>query len=218
VLAHLTEVARCIFDTAPHDYEFRPSLLWDVQKSELLLVLETTVQKIADLDTENSWRPLAFEAKFGMQGQPVLRISTPSGEVQLHGVIDRIDINPQGELRVIDYKSGGSHLTSQDLIEGCRLQLPIYALAASQALGLGEPVEGFYWKLFQGEASSLKLSRFQCEAGKGPQAAFAVATGHVESIVASIRQGLFAPQPPKGGCPSYCPAASWCWQFIPVKF
>ena len=129
------------------------------------------------------------------------------GEIRLHGVVDRVDINPAGELRVIDYKSGSSHLAAQDLIDGRRLQLPLYALAARQALRLGEPVEGFYWKLFQGEASSLKLSRFQGEAGSGPEAAFAVATGHVAAIVCGIRQGDFAPHPPQGGCPSYCPAS-----------
>ena len=123
-----------------------------------------------------------------------------------------------GELRVIDYKSGGSHLSAQDLIEGRRLQLPIYALAASQALCLGDAAEGFYWKLFQGEPSSLKLSRFQCEAGSGAQAALTVAANHVEAIVNRICQGTFDPEPPIGGCPSYCPAAAWCWQFLPVKF
>jgi RecB family exonuclease len=218
VLAHLPQVALRIFATAPQDYEFRPSLLWDVQQSELLPKLEATVQKIADLDPDNHWRPLRFEARFGIQGQPPLRIPTPGGEVRLHGIIDRIDINPQGELRVIDYKSGSSHLAPLDLIEGRRLQLPIYALAASQALELGQPAEGFYWKLFQSEPSSLKLSSFQSEAGTGPQAAFAVATGHIESIVSAIRQGWFVPQSPKGGCPGYCPASSWCWQFVPVKF
>lgn len=218
VLARLPETAAAIFETAPQVYGFRPSLLWDMQQGELLLRLEAAIQNIADFDVDGHWRPLRFEAKFGMEGRPALRISTPGGEIRLHGVIDRIDINPQGELRVIDYKSGGSHLTPQDLIDGRRLQLPIYALAASQALGLGQPVEGFYWKLFQSEASSLKLSRFQSEAGAGPQAALAVAAGHVASIVTAIRQGIFVPQPPKGGCPSYCPAASWCWHFLPARF
>ncbi len=218
VLAHLPEVARAIFETAPEIYGFRPSLLWEVQQSELLLILEATIQNIADFDPGSQWRPLAFEAKFGMQGQPALSIATPGGEIRLHGVIDRIDANPQGQLRVIDYKSGGSHLTAQDLLEGRRLQLPIYALAATQALGLGEAAEGFYWKLFQGEASSLKLSNFQCEAGSGPQAAAAVAAGHVAAFVTAIRQGQFSPLPPKGGCPSYCPAAAWCWHFLPSRF
>ncbi len=218
VLARLPEVARAIFETAPEIYGFRPSLLWEVQQGELLLKLEATIQNIADFDPGGQWRPLAFEAKFGLQGRPPLRINTPGGEINLHGVIDRIDVNPQGHLRVIDYKSGGSHLTAQDLVEGRRLQLPLYALAATQALDLGEAAEGFYWKLFQGEASSLKLSNFQCEAGSGPQAAAAVAAGHVTAFVTAIRQGQFNPLPPKGGCPSYCPAAAWCWHFLPARF
>jgi ATP-dependent helicase/nuclease subunit B len=218
VLARLPEVARAIFETAPETYGFRPSLLWDVQQSELLVKLEATIQNMADFDATSQWRPLAFEAKFGMEGHPALRIATPGGEIRLHGVVDRIDVNPQGELRVIDYKSGGAHLTAQDLIEGRRLQLPIYALAATQALELGQAIEGFYWKLFQSEASGLKLSNFQCEAGSGPQAALAVATGYVTAFVAAIRQGQFGPLPPKGGCPSYCPAAAWCWHFLPARF
>jgi ATP-dependent helicase/nuclease subunit B len=217
VLARLPEVAGAIFETAPQVYGFRPSLLWKVQQSELMLKLAATIQNLADFDAAGQWRPLAFEAKFGMQGQPALRIAAAGGDIRLHGVIDRIDVNPLGQLRVIDYKSGGSHLTPQDLVEGRRLQLPIYALAAAQALDLGEPVEGFYWKLFQGEASSLKLSSFQCEAGAGPQAAIEMAAGYVTTIVTAIRLGQFAPLSPKGGCPSYCPATAWCWHFLPAR-
>ena len=218
VLAHLPDVARRVFEAAPKNYQFRPSPLWETQQAELLLVLAATVQGISDLDADQGWRPLAFEAKFGMEGHAPLVLHTPGGDIRLHGLVDRIDINPQGKLRVIDYKSGSSHLAPRDLIEGRRLQLPIYALAASQALGLGEPVEGFYWKLFQQAASALKLSQFQSEAGSGPEAAFRMATDHIETIVSLIRQGLFQPLPPPGGCPSYCAAASWCWHCKVVKY
>ena len=119
---------------------------------------------------------------------------------------------------MIDYKSGSSHLSPQDLVDGRRLQLPIYALAANQALGLGEAVEGFYWKLFQKGASALKLSQFKSEDGTGPEAAFSVATDHIKTIVTHIRQGSFQPLPPQGGCPSYCAAASWCWHSKVVKY
>jgi len=218
VLSHLPEVARRVFETAPRDYKFRPSPLWETQKTELFQVLEAAVQGIADYDPSQKWRPLAFEAKFGMGGKPPLVLDTPGGGIRLHGLIDRIDINPEGKLRVIDYKSGGSQLSPQDLIEGRRLQLPIYALAASQALGLGEPVEGFYWKLFQQGASALKLSQFESDLGNGPEAAFTVATNHIEDSVIHIREGLFQPNPPQYGCPSYCVAASWCWHYKVVRY
>jgi len=148
VLTRLPSVAERVFAEAPQKYQFRPSLLWEMQQEELLVVLEAAVQGIVDLDPEGGWRPLAFECKFGLEDHPPLRLPSQGGEIRLHGIVDRVDVNLSGELRVIDYKSGGSHLTPRDLIEGQRLQLPIYAMAANQALGLGKPVEGFYWKLF----------------------------------------------------------------------
>lgn len=218
VLSHLPAVAQRVFEAAPKNYQFRPSPLWETQKAELLLILEATVQGIAEMDRDQCWKPLAFEAKFGMGGQPPLVLNAPDGKIRLHGLVDRIDINPQNKIRVIDYKSGSSHLSPQDLIEGRRLQLPIYALAASQALGLGETVEGFYWKLFQKAVSALKLSTFKSDVGTGPEAAFDLAINHIETIVANIRRGLFQPLPPPGGCPSYCAAAAWCWHCKVVKY
>lgn len=219
LLEHLPGIARRIFAEAPRVYGFRPSLLWGVQQEELLKLVEDTILKIADLDLEGGWRPLAFEVKFGLpDGGPPLRLAGEGGEILLHGVVDRIDINPAGQLRVIDYKAGSAHLGAQDLIEGRRLQLPVYALAASRALGLGDTVEGFYWKLNQGEPGGLRLSRFQGETGSGPEGAFSAAAAHIERIIAAIRSGDFAPRPPQGGCPSYCPAAAWCWHFRPVRW
>ena len=217
VLERLPGVARRIFSEAPGRYQFRPSLLWEVQQEELLSVLEKTITGIAGLDEGSDWRPAAVECEFGLEGKPPLVISLESGEVRLHGVVDRVDVNADGQVRVIDYKSGGSHLATQDLLDGRRLQLPLYALAASRVLKLGLPVEGFYWKLFQAEASPLKLSRFVCEAGSGPLAAITVAEAAVEKIVGGIRAGSFEPRPPQGGCPSYCPAVDWCWHYQPER-
>ncbi len=213
VLALLPSIAERVFANAPQTYQFRPSLLWETQQEELLVVLEAAVQGIADLDPEGGWRPLAFECKFGLEDQPPLRLPSQGGEIRLHGIVDRVDVNSQGELRVIDYKSGGSHLTPRELIEGQRLQLSIYAMAASQALGLGQPVEGFYWKLFQAAPSSLKLSSFEYEGGVGPQAALRLAASYIEATVTAIRQGAFSPHAPRDGCPDWCTAAAWCWHY-----
>ena len=171
-------------------------------------MLADAVQGIADLDPDGGWRLLAFECKFGLEGQPSLRLLSQGGEIRLHRIVDRVDVNSQGELRVIDYESGGSYLTPKDLIERQRLQLPIYAIAASQALGLDEPVEGFYWKLFQAGPSSLKLSSFDYVGGAGPPAAFSLATSYIEATVSPIRQGAFSPLAPWDGCPDWCTAAA----------
>jgi ATP-dependent helicase/DNAse subunit B len=152
--------------------------------------------------------PVHMEARFGM-GQPSLVLHTEAGEVRLHGYIDRLDAAPDGSLRVIDYKSGGTTISAAHLKEGRRLQLPIYALAAREALRLGEVSSGFYWHIQSAEASSLKLEKFE----GGVSAAYATAVAHVGKHVNGIRSGHFEPEPPAEGCPSYCPAVGFCWRY-----
>ena len=77
------------------------------------------------------------------------------------------------------------------------------------------PVEGFYWALLKGEAGSLKLSSFKNGEESGPQAAISLALAHIGRTVQGVRQAAFPPLPPKGGCPSYCPAQTWCWRYEP---
>ena len=149
-----------------------------------------------------------MEARFGM-GQPSLVLRTEAGEVRLHGYIDRLDTAPDGSLRVIDYKSGGATISAAHLKNGRRLQLPIYALAARDALGLGEVSSGFYWHIQSAQASSLKLEKFE----GGVDEAFATAVAHVGRHVNGIRSGHFEPKPPAEGCPSYCPAVGFCWRY-----
>ncbi len=213
VLAGLPDIARGVFERAPLELGFRPSLLWQAEQEQLLQALTKTVQALANEDSGAGWRPQAFELPFGRGGTAPLAIRVEGETILLHGVVDRVDVDPNGRLRIIDYKTGGSHLSKQDLILGRRLQLPLYALALRDALGMGEPAEGLYWTLLKGEAGSLKLSSFTNGAATGPQAAIDTALGHLTRIVQGIRQAQFPPIPPKGGCPSYCPARGWCWRF-----
>jgi ATP-dependent helicase/DNAse subunit B len=205
-LALLPEKAQAVFERAPQEYGFRPTALWTIQQRELERRLRETL--IALDDVSRGFRPIRMEARFGM-GQPSLVLQTEAGEVCLHGYIDRLDAAPDGTLRVIDYKSGGSAISGVHLKEGRRLQLPIYALAAQEALGLGEVSSGFYWHIQSAKASSLKLEKF--EGGVGT--AFATAVSHVGKHVNHIRSGHFEPKPPAEGCPSYCPAVGFCWRY-----
>ena len=217
VLEKLNKIARQAFRKAPAAYGFRPSLLWEKQQEYLLAALEKTIRKNAAYDPD--WRPEYYELRFGLGGEPALLVQTSQGQVQLRGVIDRIDRNPSGELRVLDYKTGGSHLTATDLIQGTRLQLPLYALAAEQALNLGKVAEGLYWKILKAEPGALKLASFEYEdAYQGIEGAFELAEEHVGRFVNGIRSAQYPPEPPKGGCPSYCAAASWCWRYSPSTY
>jgi ATP-dependent helicase/nuclease subunit B len=204
--AALTDAAQKVFAAAPKEYGFRPTRLWTQQQAELRRILEKTIDELNKVS--RGYTPHVMEARFGM-GQPSLKLQTEIGEIRLHGYIDRLDTAPDGTLRVIDYKSGSALISASHLKEGRRLQLPIYALAAREALGLGEVSSGFYWHIQKAEASSLKLEKFE----GGVDGAFETAVAHVVKHVANIRAGHFEPKPPEDGCPSYCPAVGFCWRY-----
>ncbi len=203
----LEETARRVFAAAPGEFGFRPSPLWAVEQEQHLQTLRDNVQAMAEKG--DGWEPVALEVKFGIGAAPPLEILLEEETIRIRGMIDRVDRNNQGELRVIDYKTGGSHMAAADLERGYRLQLPVYALAARDALGLGEPVEGFYWLINAAKASSIQLAKFGVEEG------ISLALEHIERIVRGVRAGAFPPQPPRGGCPSYCAGADWCWRYEP---
>ena len=202
----MPEIAAEVFTAASADYGFRPTPLWGLQQAELTTILARTLTALADVS--QGYAPRHFEPRFGM-GNPSLVLQTEIGEVRLHGYIDRVDADCDGRLRIIDYKAGSAAISPRHLEEGRRLQLPIYALAARDALGLGEVAAGFYWHIQKAEASSLKLEKYP----GGVSAAFDVAVQHVGAHVKNIREGRFMPQPPKEGCPHYCPASAFCWQY-----
>jgi len=202
----LNNAAQKVFATAPQEYGFRPTALWTQQQAELIRALKKTIEVLNE--ASQGFTPHTMEARFGM-GQPSLVLKTSIGDIRLHGYIDRLDSAPDGSLRVIDYKTGGAAISANHLKEGRRLQLPIYALAARDALGLGEVTSGFYWHIQKAEASSLKLEKFD----GGASGAFETAIAHVTNHVKGIRAGHFEPKPPGDGCPSYCPATNFCWKY-----
>jgi len=202
----LRAAAEKVFADAPAEYGFRPTALWTQQQAEFLRMLEKTIEELNKISA--GFTPHTMEARFGM-GNPSLVLKTSAGDVRLHGYIDRLDSAPDGSLRVIDYKAGSAAISASHLKEGRRLQLPIYAMAARDALGLGEISGGFYWHIQKAEASNLKLEKFE----SGVEAAFAIAVAHIGKHVTGIRAGHFEPKAPDEGCPSYCPATNFCWKF-----
>ena len=212
VLAALPAVAKAILDDAPQRYGFRPTPLWDIQRTELIETVQLTLEALAEQAA--GFVPRYFEQPYGFDDQPPLRLATSAGTIKLHGFIDRLDENPNGDLRLIDYKSSATPIAIHDLIDGHKLQLPLYAAAARQLFNQQAVASGFYWHLGSAKPSSLRLEKFD----GGVEAALGVATEHIGRFVTAIRSGQFAPQPPDGGCPEYCPAARVCWRYSPRNF
>ena len=208
LMAVLPGVAQRILDAAPEREGFRATAWWAQTRAAITENVRCSLEGLAALASE--FVPIKFEAAFW--GTSEVTITAAEGSFRLHGLIDRVDRAPDGRLRIIDYKTGGpSTYTKRALAEGKKLQLPLYALAARDALGLGTPVEGFYWHVQHAQHSEFTLSG----ADGGPAAAMARAAEHAWQAVRAVREGRFPSHPPADGCPDYCPAAAFCWHYKP---
>jgi hypothetical protein len=101
-----------------------------------------------------AWEPAGLELRFGFTDEdeeslPALRLGEEPEPVLVRGVIDRLDVEPDGRRAVVrDYKSGGAkseHQGARWEAEG-QLQVALYMLAARELRGL-EPVAGLYQPL-----------------------------------------------------------------------
>jgi ATP-dependent helicase/DNAse subunit B len=208
LLELLPAVAKAVFDQAPAAYGFRPTPLWDMQRRELEQIITQTLVALAEATAGST--PLVQEQVFGMSDKPPLVVQSSSGdEFRVRGFIDRVDEDAEGRLRIIDYKSGSTPIVARDLVEGRRLQIALYALAARDTLRLGEVADGFYWHIGSAKASSLKLANFE----GGLEAALKSAITHAFNHIAGVRAGHFTPAPPSAGCPNHCPGANFCWRY-----
>jgi ATP-dependent helicase/nuclease subunit B len=63
------------------------------------------------------------------------RIDIMAGPVKVRGKIDRIDLNHTNRtFKVVDYKLGGKKPSTDDLLNGISLQLPLYMFAAKEII------------------------------------------------------------------------------------
>lgn len=213
--AALPHVANPILDTAPTKEQFRATAWWNQTRQRILDNIRQSVEAIESLG--DGFTFYEAERTFGIPHKPgrVLTINDDSGDhFRVRGLIDRVDRDSAGRVRIVDYKTAGpSSYHNTAVRNGEKLQLPLYALAAQEALELGEITEGFYWHVQHAEASGFKLSRFHGEYGNGPQAAMQTGAAMAWEAVRGARQGIFTPKTPDHGCPSYCPAAAFCWHY-----
>ncbi len=99
------------------------------------------VEDAAGRDAEGR-APIATELRFGLPGaeHPAIEVPLSDGRVlRFRGAADRVDQGVDGELLVVDYKTGKPR-------EALALQLPVYARAARAAFGDADtPVVAAYW-------------------------------------------------------------------------
>ena len=205
-------MAQRVLDAAPAREGFRVTAWWQQTRAEIEATVAASLAALAAYEGD----VVALEAYFGRDS--ALTMELDGEPYTISGVVDRIDRMADGTLRVIDYKTGVTDYdTAKGFIDGKRLQLGLYALAAQQALALGAVGDGFYWFAHKARASKWSLAAFDDpDSGAiGPAAAIERATAHAHAAVAAARQGDFTPRAPDSGCPEYCPAVAFCWRYRP---
>ena len=129
------------------------AVYWQRDKQVLLDDLREFSQFDFDQRSRRETSPIASELQFGLptNDQGAITIALPNGRViKLRGAIDRVDEHVDGNLFVIDYKTGSArnykNLDDDPLGNGTSLQLLLYGLAARQLLNRpNAPAFGSYW-------------------------------------------------------------------------
>jgi RecB family exonuclease len=170
--------------------------LWDFEKTEIRRRVMRLLRTEAAWNSRRPAQPVMFERRFGIHGPPLV-----VGDVQIKGVIDRIDSRDDG-LIVIDYKTGATPIAHREALTGRNLQLPIYLMAVRDVVWKGQRVAGGYYLHIN---SCRKGSEFP---GGDPATAsvdsvIARTASYVREYAGRARRGDF-PVIPNGPCPPYC--------------
>ena len=156
-----------------------------------------------------------LERRFGHDDEdfsiPLLVDGRPE-ELRLRGVIDRVD-EIDGRMLVVDYKSGSSPISLDDLCEGVNVQMLVYLRAAAQLLAPSEPDKGLAGGLFLHLRGNRGSSGWIPYDGKGEEAMRAAESRIAENIAAA-RRGDFRVEPRRpdgnGRCTRYCEFSQLC--------
>jgi ATP-dependent helicase/DNAse subunit B len=125
-------------------------------RAAVLRAIEADLRRYLEQEARDGciWEPRGLELRFGFTDEerslPMLELGRDADRVLLRGVIDRVDVDPEGGQRAIvrDYKSGSSrpeHAGARWHGDR-RMQVALYMLAVRRLLGL-EPVAGLYQPL-----------------------------------------------------------------------
>jgi hypothetical protein len=147
--ARMAEIADQVFKTFEDRGLVGRQLLWDLARTTVERELHRFLKLDDEYRAEGGWIPEQVELEFGPgHGRPV-ELRLPDGRtVNFKGYVDRVDRTSDGSLSVTDYKTGFARdidgLVGDPVLNGRKLQLPLYGLAARSRIGDG-PVRAAYW-------------------------------------------------------------------------
>ena len=210
-----------VFATAPQDFGFTESELWEYEKEKYRQKLLDSIEKMFDdgktkMPVNGSWMSVGAELEFGYpekgrDNAAPLTVETSAGPLRIRGIIDRVDRRNDGMLRVVDYKTGLPSFSKAELEAGSHIQAGVYAAAVVHALRLGPKCEGMYWSINYGSVKGYMLYDPQNDQ-KFPNIEF------LNRFAEGIRDAAYPADPAGGTCPDYCPAAPWCRKYVRRQF
>jgi ATP-dependent helicase/nuclease subunit B len=177
------------------------ALRWELEKTDILLDLDTFLEEDTRLRQKFQVSPHIVETWFGPGGgeggswAEAVYEAKGVGTLRFKGIIDRVDIDPTGRLAlVLDYKTGSTSayegMKKDDVDGGRRLQLAVYSLAARGALGEGVQVRAAYWFITsKGKFALMPSGTIESEA------VLERFGGAITAIAGGISEGLFPANP-----------------------
>ena len=175
------------------------ALLWEIAREDIRRDLHAFLGADSNMRKTHGVSPYSVEHPFGMptSEDPPFELNTPQTDLLLFGgFIDRLDVSPDGKTAlVLDYKigkpDGYANMTNDPVMRGTRLQLPVYALAAREMLGIPEEdVKAAYWFVSSRGGFVTRPSKpVRLDEMKEPF------TKAVKTIDTGIKRGLFPANP-----------------------
>ncbi|MEX2599536.1 MAG: PD-(D/E)XK nuclease family protein, partial [Dehalococcoidia bacterium] len=114
-------------------------LLWELEREAIREDLDEFLRQDSRMRSELDATPWRVELGFGFESEGPSLEGTAGVRLAFRGMIDRVDRMADGGALVLDYKTGGNYLyrglDTDPVDRGRLLQLPVYGMAARQALG-----------------------------------------------------------------------------------
>jgi len=194
---------------------FKVTEFWDYEQKEIYFRLRRFFarERESALKSGGEFVPVAFEKAFGFEEDGSASALVIKGQaldeqertVKLRGRIDRIDRASDGRLQVIDYKAGSKPISLEEARQGSNMQMPVYALAASQCIEPGAHVSsGVFLSISQAKSIG-RIDFDKVGAELLPQV-----KEHIVNFVHGIEQGKFQVQPVDAKVCSTCDHGMVC--------
>jgi RecB family exonuclease len=187
-------IATKVFADFEHTGITGKAVIWEHDKEGLHADIEGALDLDDSRRSSAGVTPIAVEMPFGLDGVAPVELGLPGGRtVSFRGRADRVDRGADGQLAVIDYKTGKAadqrELDADPVRAGMMLQLPIYGLAARQQYGEPDtPVAAHYWYVSsRGEFKTVGYDVDQSREDRFVEV--------VETISDGIEQGVFPAYP-----------------------